>query len=345
MADDLVRGLAAFHKRAASPQGVAVDVADWRDARDRGRAVRWWSAWTPAELAPFASATIAASGFFHSLTCLATHKWFADDVEFVRRHVGGAPRRERRVVVRYFTRGHRASTEWWCPSAGRKAGEPEKGREGKRCLAAVCRHLEGVADLGYWSGNEGVIGYFEERLPGEQVRPKVAGSNLYRHHTSCALIYSSKARPEDAVLLDVFGLTREEVERAREREDVWQFCLRGAIREAEFDGTYTVFLYDRWQAEALAAMLREEGVADDVAVAPVEEARILDVQRPRPGPKPGVKAAASGKTFEQRETERREGDRLRKRRQRAKERAEKAAAGALRGRGRPRSAGSAEARP
>ncbi len=74
-ADDLMSGLAAFHKRAKSPQGVSVDVADWRDARDRSRAVRWWSAWTPAELAPFASTAIAASGFFHSLTCLAMRKW------------------------------------------------------------------------------------------------------------------------------------------------------------------------------------------------------------------------------------------------------------------------------
>ena len=92
-------------------------------------------------------------------------------------------------------------------------------------------------------------------------------------------------------------------------------------------------------------MLRDEGVADNVVLEPVEEAGILDDRRPRPGPKAGVKAAASGKTFEQREAERREGDRLRKQRQRAKERAEKAAAGTLRGRGRPRSAGSAEARP
>ena len=209
----------------------------------------------------------------------------------------------------------------------------------------MCRYLEGVADLGYWSGNEAVVGYFEGRLQGEQVRPKVAGSNLYRHHTSCALIYSSKARPEDAILLDVFGLTREEVERAREREDIWQFAMRGAIREADFGGIYTVWLYDRWQAEALAAMLREEGVADDVVVEPVEEAGILDVERTRPGPKAGAKAAASGKTFAEREAERREGDRLRKQRQRAKQREEKAAAGTLRARGRPRSAGGAEARP
>ena len=61
MADDFMRGLVAFHKRAKSPQGVFVDVGDWRDARDRHRAVRWWSAWTPAELArsPFTRVTPA----------------------------------------------------------------------------------------------------------------------------------------------------------------------------------------------------------------------------------------------------------------------------------------------
>ncbi|GAA0576888.1 hypothetical protein GCM10009416_14340 [Craurococcus roseus] len=341
LADDLVGGLAAFHKRSRSPQGVFVDVADWRDARDRERTVRWWSSWTPAELAPFATATIAASGFFHSLTCLAARKWSGTEVEFVRREVGGgqASTRKPTVRVRYFTRGHRASTEWWFPSGS------GKGREGKRCLAAVSRHLEGVDGLGYWSGNEGVVSYFEGCVPGEQVRPKVAGSNLYRRQTSCALIYSSKARPEDAILLDVFGLTREEVERAREREDIWQFAMRGAVREAGFDGLYTVYVYDLWQAEALAAMLREAGVADEVSVEPVAEAGILDVQRPKPGPKPGAKAAASGRSFEQREAERREGDRLRKQRQREKERVEKAAAGTLRGRGRPRKPDGGEASP
>ena len=104
-------------------------------------------------------------------------------------------------------------------------------------------------------------------------------------------------------------------------------------------------MYDRWQAEALAGMLREEGVADDVAVEPVEEAGILDVQRPRPGPKPGARAAVSEKSFAEREAERREGDRLRKRRQRAKERSEKAVAGTLRGRGRPKADEGTAARP
>jgi hypothetical protein len=290
---------------------------------------------------------VAASGFFHSLTCLATRKWHGGEVEFVRREVGGSAvvtRRKPEVRILYYTRGHRASTEWWFPTDPEKRKDPAKAREGKCCLAAVCRHLEGVPGLGYWSGNEAVVSYFEARVPGEQVRPKVAGSNKYRGLTSCAFIYSSKARPEDAILLDVFGLTREEVERAREREDIWQFAMRGAVRMADFEGLYTVHLYDLWQAEALAAMLREEGIADHIVLEPVIEAGILDVGRPKPGPEPGASAIASGKSFEEREAERREADRLRKQRQRERERAEKAAAGTLRGRGRPKRVDVVEAR-
>ncbi len=129
-------------------------------------------------------------------------------MEFVRREVGGGARsRKPKVRIRYYTRAHRASTEWWFPSAPKKrtcpekAGDREKARAGKRCLAAVCRHLGGVRGLGYWSGNEAVVGYFEERLRGEQVRPKIAGTNKYRDLTSCAFIYSSKCPSVKFVML------------------------------------------------------------------------------------------------------------------------------------------------
>ncbi|MGK7869664.1 hypothetical protein [Falsiroseomonas sp. E2-1-a20] len=332
MQDDLVKGLAAFHKRIRSPQGVCVDVGDWRDARESNRPVRWCSAWTPAELGLFKTITLAASGFFHSLPFLASRRWCTDEVEFVQREVAGSAARLKPTVrICYFTHGHRASTEWWFPN------DPGKAREGKRCLAAVCRYLEGLGDsLGYWSGNGAVCQYFEGRVSGKQVRPKLAGSNEYRDLTSCAYIYSSKAQPNDAVLLDVFGLTREEIERAREREDIWQFVMRGAARMSDFDGTYTVYLYDLWQAEALAEMLRDEGIAEDVTLEAVVEAGILEVARPKPGPVAGTRAANSGKSREEREQERRADDRRRKQAQRDRQRREKALAGTLRSKGRPK---------
>jgi hypothetical protein len=62
----------------------------------------------------------------------------------------------------------------------------------------------------------------------------------------------------------VFGLSKQDIERAREQEDIWQFVMRGAVRNADFAGVYTVYLYDVWQADTLADMLRDAGITDRV---------------------------------------------------------------------------------
>jgi hypothetical protein len=91
-------------------------------------------------------------------------------------------------------------------------------------------------------------------------------------------------------------------------------------------------------------MLGETGISADVTLEPMKKAGILNVQRPKPGPKPGTKAAVTDISFEQQEEERRAADRLRKQRQREKDRAAKAAEGTLRSRGRPRKSDGPEAR-
>ena len=52
MADTHLRDLVAFDKRARAHHGggVLVNVGDWRDATLKGRAVKWYSVWTPAAL-------------------------------------------------------------------------------------------------------------------------------------------------------------------------------------------------------------------------------------------------------------------------------------------------------
>jgi hypothetical protein len=335
MRDDLGKSLTAFHKRAKSPQGVFVDVRDWRDARERSRPVRWWSAWTPAELAPFATITMAGSSFFESLTYLATRKVAGDEIEFVRTLVP-MQRGIRKPTIRicYFAEQHVGSTEFWSK------------REGKACLDRIGRHMERrVKRLGFWSGNDVVLDYLAFRMPGLQVQPRIAGSNNYRHLTSCAFIYSAKATPLDRVLMQVFDLTQGDILRARETEDMWQFAMRGAPREGKFGGTYTVYVYDRQQAETLARMVRESDVGHVLDPECVAEAGIADIARPKPGPKPGEKARASGKSFEERQEERRDADRQRKAAQRERKRAAQEAGGTLRPRGRPRKADAAESRP
>jgi hypothetical protein len=182
-------------------------------------------------------------------------------------------------------------------------------------------------------------------MPGQQVRARIAGSNNYRHMTSCAFLYSAKATPLDRVLMQVFGLTQQDILRARETEDMWQFVMRGAPREVEFRGIYTAYVYDRQQADTLARMMRDNDIGLVLDPECVVDAGIADVVRSKPGPKVGEKAKGAGRSFEERQEEKRADDRRRKAAQRDRERAAKEAAGTQRPRGRPRKAACAEARP
>jgi hypothetical protein len=321
--DEFLKGLATFDERARSTQGVYVDIDDWTKVKGSGRRLKWWSAWTPAELAAFESVTIAGPGYFHSLGYKATQAWFSGKVRFEAEEVIAPGRARPRVRISYFTR-HRGSTSFW-----------EKGK-GLDCLLAVIDYLKQVPDLGYWATNKDFAPYFVgARLSGEMVSPRQEGTNALMHHTSCALIYSAKAVPADGPSLGVFGLTQEDVERAREIEDIIQFVLRGALRKADFGGEYRVYLYDLHQAKALAAYLEQEGIAT-VELVPVDEAGIMDVEREKRGRK---RVELDERSKAERKKRRLEADRTRKAKGRSAERKEKRSAGTLRDRGRPKGTG------
>jgi hypothetical protein len=320
--DDIVKDLVALDKRARSPQGVYVDVHDWDDLRQRGRKLQWWSAWTPLQLRSADSVTIAGAGYEHSLLATATEKLHSGVVKVQRMLIAGRPRQPRRIVIRYFTRAHRGSTSYWA-DAGREA------------LARVCRHLEGVLDLGYWSGNKVFTDYAFGRLAGAMVSPKAEGTNSLMRHRSCAYIYSGKALPSDEPLIDLLGLTRDEIERAREFEDIIQFVARGDLRDPEATGDYDIYLYDLHQAQVVAAYLMENGFGE-VELVPVVEAGLLDVERPKVGRPPAE--SDHSMTREERHEIAKAKDAARKKEQRARDREKKMQAGTYRGRGRPRKA-------
>jgi hypothetical protein len=195
----------------------------------------------------------------------------------------------------------------------------------------VCRYLERV-DIGYWSGNEVVSDYFYGWLSGQEVSPKAEGTNSLIHHRSCAFIYSSKALPSDEPLIGL-GLTREEIERAREIEDILQFVCRGDLRDPDSTADYHIYLYDLHQAETVADYIEQQGLGT-VELVPVEEAGILDTTRPQRGRPP--RAPEDLRSHEERAAEKRAKDAARQRKKR-QERAEALkSAGQYRPRGRPR---------
>jgi hypothetical protein len=316
--DSVVQKLVVLDKRARSTQGVYVDVQDWADLRERGRKLQWWSAWTPLELRTAESVTIAGASYHDSILAKVTEALYPGEIKIEEVHVPGRTRQPRRVFIHYFTRGHRGSSTFW----------KDKGRD---CLFQVCRSLETVL-LGFWSGNEVVTDYFHGRLSGEKVSPKAEGTNNLMHHTSCAYIYSSKALPSDKPLIDVFGLSREDIERAREIEDIIQFVGRGDLRNPNATGDYHIYLYDLYQAQALADYLTEHGFGT-VELVPIEEAGLLDMRRPgrgRPSSEP-----EDPRSREEREAQKKANDAERQRRRQDRLRKEKQDAGTYRGPGRP----------
>jgi hypothetical protein len=321
--DTAAKPLAPFHKAVRSRAGVFVDIGDWLDAKGRGREVRWWSLWTPLVLEKFASVEIACAGFQSSLCHHVVKNWFSDRVTFEDRLIGGnMPRAQCEVRIHFFTEGHTGTTAFRHTS------------EGRWCLNQVARYLAQVGGVGFWSGNEVVQKYLEHWFPGQRTTPKLAGTNSLIEHTSCAFIYSSKAQSGDSAILEIFGLTKEDIWQAREIEDAMQFVMRGIIRRPEFNGTYDIYVYDRAQAEALAIRLRSAGISQNVVINPTLEAGILDYVRPD-SRRSEETEKIDFRSHQERETECRAKNAERRRRSRHKDREEGIAAGTYRPRGRP----------
>lgn len=317
---DAAESLVAFHKRIQGRCGVFVDIGDWAEAQQVRRKVKWWSVWTPMALRGCASVKIAGSGFFDSLACHAA-KWAnGDAITFEIVNIGAQqpPTGHPRVVIAYYTR-HPGSTEWW---------DTDKG---SRCLVQVSRHLERIKLSGFWSANETIRPYFRHRFPAQECAPKLAGTNSLIEHTACAYIYSNKAQQADGAILDVLGLDRDAIRRAREIEDLLQFIMRGAIRRPEFGGRYDIHVYSLDQAEEVERYFVGAGITTNIELVPAHEAGILDVTRPR---SKGACAKADVNSVSQRERKERERKRGQKRRARQKE--EALANGTYRGRGRPK---------
>lgn len=323
---DAAAKLAPLFKLASNPHRlVLIDLADWQDSRFREQ-VRYWSIWTPMDASACASMAITGASFFNSMVFHACRMFHGDRIVFepVRPPPTG-PRAKPLITIHYYTR-HRGTTEWW------------EGGEGSLCLVRISQHLEQIDFSGFWSCNKAVRNVFRHRF--EQAtacEPKQAGTNALRDHTACMFIYSNKAQVADSAALEVLDLSRDDVEKTREREDIVQFAMRGAIRNPAYGGEYAIYLYSQEQAEALHDYLIREGITDRVELHAVTEAGIMDVERPEPkGRYATMTSAADEATAREREEQKLVQDRERKRRQRAAARAEGKANGSYRGRGRPR---------
>ena len=320
---DVGQDLVALHRAIANPsRAVMIDIAAWEDAALAGRSVGWSSIWSMDAVAGCQSLVLGGASFVGSLLERVTQR--SQRLTVTVEEVATAVRSSTpNIGIHYFTR-HLGSTTWW------------QTDEGSRCLVQISRHLEGIGFAGFWSSNEGIVPYFRHRFPAATAcAPKQAGSNSLRQHTACAMIYSAKAQAGDTPILDALDLDRNDIQSAREDEDVFQFALRGAIRDADYDGAYDIYLYDQDQAERLRDRMAAQGYAD-ITLSPVAAAGIMDVARPQ-SPR-GPEAAASQTSVAELREQGRQKERERGQRRRTIAKEQSRAEGTLRTPGRPKGA-------
>lgn len=295
--DSLYEKIAEFDQEARREHGALVNAETWEQVAGRGT-LDWTSVWTPANLSHCASITIAGAGFYGSIAHRAV-TWLHPDIKFEKQPIPARPRAVLPTLrLHYFVEAHRGSCTYWAT------------REGRSVLAPIRQFLAQIGDLGFWSGNKVIEEQFDIVVKAQFVRPKaVVGSNELTEHTSCAFIYSAQMLPEDRPLL-LFGVGKAEIEHSREFEDLYQFVMRGRLRDPSFGGIFDAYVYSRAQAEKIASRATEDGVAT-IEFVPHPEVGVMGVIRPtrRPEPSPEDKDA--------KRQARRDRDRLRKKEARA----------------------------
>ena len=218
--DTYLAPMAVFHKRVKD-QGVFAQLTDWQDAAGR-KPWSWFSIWNLEELSAFEKVYLLANAFEQTVTYKLLASTSNTSVRFEPFDIPGAtPWLPRAISIKYFASGHTAGTAFWTESVS-----------GQECLRRISWwvNAHSDADNHYWSCNLGL--YPDHALVGKKVSPRIAGSNDYKDLTCGTFIYTAKPSQAEERVFDWFGISREEVIRSREFEDLVQMFWRCSVREA-----------------------------------------------------------------------------------------------------------------
>lgn len=271
-ADDLTRPVAALHNRVQRG-GAVVNLEAWEELQHRQR-LTYFSIWDVTELAVYDRAVILANSF----TSLITYRLAAalhPGVIWMPLSIGQKlVWQGRDLTINYVADDHRAGSTFFDSDTGRRA------------VQRWCRWVRenATADQHYCAANKkrGDLG-----LPGEQVSPKIAGSNKYRLLTECSVLYSAKASDaENKVFAAMTGglLNYEAVRRDREFEDLIQIVFRSSLRMPDDVRPVTVTVYDKEQATFLADYFKAAGFPFRTSLNFIDLG--LTYQKAKPGRKP-----------------------------------------------------------
>jgi hypothetical protein len=297
-----------------------VNLTSWEQAGD-GRQWWWSSVWKPEKLSAFEDVMILANSFEETITYKLLKVAGVELVPFAIQD--DRVWQPRNLLVRYFADSHQAGSGFWTNKNDPGGAEAlTKTFDWIRANSQPTNH--------YYSANLGVLKALT--LPGEKLQPKVCGSDAYKHLTCASFIYTAKPSTAEEQAFGMYGITRDEVIRARQNEDLVQFLWRSWLRVPDDtrDGEFRV--YDREQAEFLKAFIEESGRPITVTLEHVSEAEV-DAHKPKPVGRPGTqRSEAEEDTRKHRRTLK---DNESKRKRRAAEKQRRLDAGIVSVRGRP----------
>jgi hypothetical protein len=246
-----------------------VKLTSWDQALD-GRYWSWCSVWDPTRLKPFHRVMILANCFEHSLTYKLLRHAGVKLVPFeITDDRAWTPRT---ILVRYFAQEHQAGSGFWTNK------DDPSGAEARR-TAFVWIASNTDPDNHYYSANLDALNRLD--LPGLKLQPKVCGSDEYKHFTCASFLYTAKPSCAEVEALSRYGITYEDVVRARQNEDLVQFLWRSWLRVPEDgrDGEFRV--YDSVQARFLQEFIAATGQPFTVVLEHVADAGV-DLLKPKP---------------------------------------------------------------
>jgi hypothetical protein len=245
----------------------------------------------PEMFSGFADVTILAANFQESLLHLI---WGASGVEFEPRHDFGLepprpfPLRDR-IRIYYFS-DKDASLRWFNDKA-----DP---------LKVACEWVNANLEKPFYytinNEKQGRLDRINTPLA-TKIQPISAGSNELREFTAAVWFAALKASPQEYVVMDYFGIDRDQYDRFREHEYLYQFALRSNLRNFNSDQQVDIYVISKRQAEALQAITEASSIVKVDCPLPEPEARLaLPSGRPK-----------KYKTEEERRAAKRERDRAR----------------------------------
>jgi hypothetical protein len=250
----------------ASPP--VVNLTSWDQAADGHR---WWwcSVWDATRLKVFERVMILANSFEASLTYRLLEQQGVVLVPFA--IPDDRVWQPQSILIRYFAQEHQASTGFWTNP------DDEGGAEALlRAFDWVAQNSD--AENHFYSANVGALARIN--IPGVKLRPKVSGSNEFRHFTCATLFYTAKPSKAELEALGLYSIGYDEVVRARQNEDLVQFFWRSSLRVPDDARACEFRVYDRAQATFLAKFIEASGRPFTVVLEHVAEAGV-DEFKPR----------------------------------------------------------------